>query len=83
MENNYEVRVYKQEDKGTLKAFASVTINGAFAVNDLKVVEGKNGLFVSMPSKKVGEDYKDIFHPITKEARDELLEAVLEAYNKA
>ena len=78
-----EVRLTKQDGQGTLKAFASVTFDGVFVVHGLRVVEGKNGLFVSMPNRQVKDgEYKDIAHPVTKEFKDELSNAVLAEYNK-
>lgn len=66
-------------------AFARVTLGGLFVLNDIKVIEGSSGLFLGMPSRKGkdqnGEDkYFDIFFPITKEAREELQTAVINAY---
>jgi stage V sporulation protein G len=78
-----EVRITKAEGQGTLKAFASVTLDGVFAVHGIRVVEGKNGLFVSMPNRQVKEgEYKDIAHPVTKEFKQELNDAVLAEFNK-
>lgn len=78
-----EVRLTKQDGQGTLKAFASVTFDGVFAVHGLRVVEGKNGLFVSMPNRQLKDgEYKDIAHPVTKDFKDELSNAVLAEYNK-
>ena len=77
-----EVRIYKMENSGNLKAYATVTLDNAYAVHGLKVLEGEKGLWVSMPatkSKKTGE-FKDIFHPISQGARDGLVKAVLEKY---
>ena len=64
------------------KAFASATIGNAFAIHGIKIVEGEKGLFISMPQRKEGEDYKDVFHPITAEAREELNNQILEAYEQ-
>lgn len=78
-----EVRITKSEGQGTLKAFASITLDGIFAVHGIRVVEGKNGLFVSMPNRQVKEgEYKDIAHPVTKEFKQELNDAVLAEFNK-
>lgn len=71
----------------TTKAFASVTIGGAFAVHDIRISEKEEKLTVSMPfrSYKTGEGtrYLDTFHPITAEARNVLRNAVIEAYEQA
>ncbi|MBQ8322458.1 MAG: SpoVG family protein [Clostridia bacterium] len=64
------------------KAFASVNIGDAFAVHGIKIVEGEKGVFVSMPQRKDGEDYKDVFHPITAEAREEMNKQILNAYEQ-
>lgn len=73
--------------ESTRKAYASVVIEDAIVLNDIAVVEGKNGLFASMPQRSYesgGETkYTNIYNPITKEARDELVGAVLGAYEKA
>lgn len=70
----------------SVKAFASVTIDGMFAVHGLRVMESQKGRFVNMPSTSYkdanGETkYSDIFHAITKAARNALNQAVLNAYD--
>lgn len=76
-------RIVEQNDS-SVKAYASVNIGGAFAVHGIKVIDSVKGIFVSMPSnsyKKDGKvEYSDICHPITAEARNELIEKVTEAY---
>ncbi|MBU0759372.1 MAG: SpoVG family protein [Candidatus Omnitrophica bacterium] len=74
-------RMHRLEGDSKLKAFADVSFAGVFMVKGLRVVEGKNGLFVSMPSEK-GKDGKwyDTARPLTKEFRQLLNEAVLESY---
>ena len=57
--------------------------NKAFAIRGVKIIEGSNGLFVSMPSYKAGNEYKDICFPITQECRKQLHEAVIGAYEQA
>lgn len=78
--NITEVRVHPVSFHGRTKAFATVTIDNALVIHDLRVVNGQNGLFVSMPSKKVGAQYFDISHPITTEAYRILSGAVLNQY---
>lgn len=68
-----------------LKAFASVTLGGAFAVHGIRVMDSEKGLFVQMPQRafKRGEgdlEYTDVFHPITAEARAAINEGVMAAY---
>ncbi len=65
-----------------IRASASLSIGGAFAVHGIKVVEGTKGTFVSMPSYKSGDGYKDIFHAVTKEARQQMNDAVMAAYEQ-
>jgi stage V sporulation protein G len=65
-----------------VKAFADITIDDCFVVKGFNVVDGVKGLFVSMPQKKVKEEYQDQAHPITKEARAMLFSAVLDAYKE-
>jgi stage V sporulation protein G len=67
-----------------VKATASVDINGQFAVRSVKVMEGSNGLFVSVPSYKNGNgEYKDIAFPCTKEAKAAFDKAVMGANEQA
>lgn len=72
-----------QRPDDCIRGSASVNINGAFAVRGIKIIEGTSGLFVSMPSYKAGNDYKDICFPTTAECRKQLNEAVLSAYEQA
>jgi stage V sporulation protein G len=78
----YDVRVGLFPSEGPVRGVCTVTINGEFAVKNVKIIEGSKGLFVSMPSYKSGEEYKDLFFPVTKEARAELQEAVLNEYER-
>ncbi len=80
--NGVEVlRLHRLNGESSLKAFCDVSFAGVFIVKGLKVVEGKNGLFVSMPSEQ-GKDGKwyNTAHPLTKEFRESLNEVVLQAY---
>lgn len=79
-----DVRVrLAKSDSGKLKAVATITIDGAFAVHDIKVIEGVNGPFIAMPSKKTPEgEYKDIVHPINPETRAFISEKILQAYDE-
>ena len=73
--------IRKFDGKGSLKAFADIVIGGSFLVRGMRIVEGKNGIFVSMPREqgKDGKWYDNVL-PITKEAREELVEVLLGAY---
>lgn len=78
-----DVRIYKIEGTGNLRAYATVTLDDAYVVHGLKVMEGESGLWISMPaSKNKKGEFKDIFHPINKEAREVLVNTVVQAYEK-
>ena len=84
MVNITDVRVRKVNVEGKMKAVVSVTFDDAFVVHDVKVVEGTNGLFVAMPSRKTPEgEFRDIAHPISAAAREIIQNAVLKAYQEA
>ena len=79
-----DVRIRKINQDGRMKAIVSVTFDNAFVVHDVKVVEGTNGLFVAMPSRKTPEgEFRDIAHPISANAREIIQTAVLKAYEEA
>ncbi|HEX3031469.1 MAG TPA: septation regulator SpoVG [Bacillota bacterium] len=79
-----DVRIRKINLEGKMKAIVSVTLDDAFVIHDVKVVEGQNGLFVAMPSRKTPDgEYRDIAHPITPGAREIIQSAVLQAYQEA
>ena len=79
-----DVRVRRLNPEGRMKAVASVTLDGEFVIHDVRVVEGHNGLFVAMPSRKTPEgEFRDIAHPITTEARERVQVAVLKAFGDA
>ncbi len=80
--SKYDVRFSLFPAEGPVKGVCSVTIGGEFAVKNVKLVEGSHGLFVAMPSYKAGDEYKDLFFPVTKEARQSLHEAVMAEYEK-
>ena len=81
--NITDVRVRKISDEGKMKGIVSVTLDNEFVVHDIKIIEGLNGLFIAMPSRKVGEgDFRDIAHPINSETRTKLQEEIFAAYEK-
>lgn len=76
-----DVRLRPAAAPGRVRAMAAIVIDGSFVVNDLRVVEGPRGLFVSMPSRRrAAGGYYDIAHPITPEAHACIQQAVLDAY---
>lgn len=82
--NITDVRIRKINIEGKMKAVVSVTFDNSFVVHDVKVVEGQNGLFVAMPSRKTPEgEFRDIAHPISADAREYIQSAVLKAYREA
>lgn len=82
--NITDVRVRKLLPEGKMKAIVSVTLDDAFVIHDVKVVDGQSGLFVAMPSRKTPNgEFRDIAHPISQEARDALQQKVLEKYSQA
>lgn len=81
--NITDVRIRKVNDDGKMKAVVSVTFDDEFVVHDIKIIEGQNGLFIAMPSRKMGEgDFRDIAHPLTSETRNRIKTAIFEAYDK-
>lgn len=66
-----------------MKAIVSVTFDDEFVVHDVKIIEGQNGLFVAMPSRKMGEgDFRDIAHPLRSETRNKIKDAIFAEYEK-
>ncbi len=76
------VNVRRIEKEGSrMKAIASVLLDDSFAVHDIRVIEGDNGLFIAMPSRKTATGgYRDIAHPINQEVRQMFEEEILKAY---
>ena len=77
------VKVYPARKKGGPLAFASVNLNGYFAVQGIKILDSKNGPFVAMPSRKMGAQYKDYCFPCTPKFKRTFDAAVMEAYRLA
>ena len=76
------IRLVTKEDS-KLKAVASFTIDNAFVVHDVKVIEGNNGNFIAMPSKQAPSgEYRDIVHPLNTETREQISSAILAAYEQ-
>lgn len=80
--NITDVRVRKVNTNNKMKAIASVTFDDAFVVHDIKIIEGTNGLFIAMPSRRRQDGaFKDIAHPIVSECREKIEKAILDVYN--
>ena len=79
------VNVRKINKEGSrMKGIASVLLYDSFAVHDIRIIDGDNGLFIAMPSRKTATGgYRDVAHPINPEVRAMFEEAILDAYEKA
>ena len=81
--NITDVRIRKISAEGKMKAIVSVTFENQFVVHDIKVIEGQNGLFIAMPSRKTPDgEFKDIAHPINTETREQIQKAIFDEYEK-
>ena len=81
---NVSVRLFNKKNNN-LKAFVQVELDSELVLTGIKLVKGNKGFFLGMPSQKwdSDEEYHDIYFPITGEFREELTEAVIEAYKEA
>lgn len=80
--NITDVRVFPVGEE-KLKAFASIIFDDCFVVSDIKIIQGDNGLFVSMPSKRrKNGTFRDIAHPLNSETRMRIEERILEKYRE-
>ena len=77
-----DIKIKHTNDGGRIRAAVSVVFDSAFAVHDIKVIEGQDKLFLAMPSKKLADGtYRDIVHPINREMRELLEDSILEVYH--
>lgn len=78
-----DIRIRRVGADGKLKAYVTVTFDDCFVVHNIKVIEGKNGAFIAMPSRKTKTgEYKDVAHPINSDFRSRLQSDILSAYEK-
>ncbi len=79
------VKIRKVEKENSrMKGSATVVLDDAFAVHDIRIIEGEKGLFIAMPSRKTPTGgYRDIAHPITQEVRSMFEREILDAYENA
>lgn len=80
-----DVRIKKvtEEKFGKLKAYVDITLDGCLVIHGLKLMEGENGIFVAMPSRKMfNDEYKDIVHPINSELRKHITDVVKQKYDE-
>lgn len=81
--SDVRIRIVKKDDS-KLKAVASITIDECFVVHDIKVIEGSQGYFIAMPSRKTPEgEYKDVVHPLNTETREQIRTAILAEFETA
>ncbi|MEZ0479595.1 septation regulator SpoVG [Planococcus sp. SSTMD024] len=79
-----DVRLRRVQTDGRMRAIASITLDNEFVVHDIRVIDGNDGLFVAMPSKRTPDgEFRDIAHPINSGTRNKLQEAVLVAYEQS
>jgi len=79
-----DIRIRKVESEGKLKAYVTVTFDACFVVHNVKVIEGRSGVFIAMPSRRTKNgEYKDVAHPINTSFRAELQDRILAAYERA
>ncbi len=72
-----------EKDGNRMKGIATVVLDDAFAIHDIRIIEGDNGLFIAMPSRKTATgEYRDIAHPINTEVRTAFQNAIIAEYNK-
>ena len=78
--SDVRIRIVQKPDT-KLKAVASITIDDCFVVHDIKIIDGTEGYFVAMPSRKTPEgEFQDIAHPLNSETRAMIIDAVMEAF---
>lgn len=77
-----EVRISISDDK-KIKAYVSITFDDILVVHGIKILDGKKGIFVAMPSKRSGEKFKDLVHPLNTEFRKQIQDKILSEYKKS
>jgi len=78
-----KIQVYSRSDGKNTLGYAHITLGDTYVVKNLRIVKGKKGVFVGMPSNRTRRgDYIDVFFPITQEARVKLTEAVIKEFEK-
>lgn len=78
-----DIRIRKVDKDGKMKAVVSITIDDAFVLHDIKIIEGEKGLFIAMPSRKTSDgEYRDIAHPINSGTREKIQKMILDKYDE-
>jgi stage V sporulation protein G len=79
-----DIRIRKATEEGKIKAYVTLTFDDCFVVHNIKIITGKTGLVIAMPSRQTTSgEYKDIAHPIQPEFRAELQAMILDKYFSA
>ncbi len=79
-----DVRLRRVNTDGRMKGIASITIDDEFVVHDIRIIDGNNGMFVAMPSKRTPDgEFRDIAHPISSQTREKIQAAILAEYERA
>lgn len=79
-----DIRVRKVTKESKMKAVVSITLDEVFVIHDIKVIDGDNGPFIAMPSRKTSDgEYRDIAHPINSETREIMQKLIIEKYEAA
>ena len=78
---NLKFRVPKK-NAGNLKSYVDITFNDCLVIHNARVIEGKNGLIVSMPATKINKKFVDVVHPITAEFRKYITDEVVARYKE-
>ena len=80
-----KIRKINKEDS-RMKGIASVVLDDVFVVHDIRIIDGTNGLFIAMPSRKTNNPenpYRDVAHPVNQETRSMFEKTILDAYENA
>lgn len=81
--SDVKVRLISKPDS-KLKAVASIILENCFVVHDIKIIQGNDGLFIAMPSRKTPDgEFKDIAHPLDSDTRNAFADAIIKAYETA
>lgn len=76
-----KVEIRPMKDEGNLRAFCSVVFDDVFIVHSVKIIQGKECLFVAMPSREVKNgEFRDTAHPIDNDFRLRMEDAILARY---
>ena len=76
-----DVRIRKISKEGKMKAVVSITLDDEFVIHDIKVIEGEQGVFIAMPSRRSTDgEYRDIAHPINSDTREKVQKIILDRY---